>query len=66
VILGVLSDAFAAELGARSIARGLLWMLTLNVTSVIFYLLSARYYRADVERARQPELSAILGADPIA
>ena len=64
VILGVLSDAFAAELGTRSIARGLLWMLTLNVTSVIFYLLSARYYRADVERARQPELPEIFSAHP--
>lgn len=51
VLVGVLSDAFAAELGARSIARALLWLLTLNVASAGFYLIAARNYRGDVARA---------------
>lgn len=51
VLVGVLSDAFAAEWGQRSIARALLWLLVLNAASVIFYLLAARNYRENVTRA---------------
>jgi len=58
VLVGILSDAHAAELGTRSIARALLWLLVLNVSSVIFYLLAAKYYRADVIRAKAIGLSA--------
>lgn len=53
VLVGVLSDAFSAELGERSIARALLWLLVLNAVSVLFYLLAASHYRADVIRATQ-------------
>lgn len=53
VLVGILSDAFVAELGQRSIARALLWLLVLNATSVIFYLLAAKYYRDDVTRATE-------------
>lgn len=52
VLVGVLSDAFAEELGTRSIARALLYLLVLNAASVVFYLIAARHYRDDVTRAR--------------
>ncbi|MGB3454861.1 MAG: MFS transporter [Litorimonas sp.] len=51
VLVGMLSDLFADQLGARSIARALMWLLLLNVFSVVFYMLAARHYRADVTRA---------------
>ena len=53
VLVGILSDAFAAELGQRSIARALLWLLILNAATVIFYLIAARHYRSDVVRASE-------------
>ena len=54
VLVGILSDAVATKLGARSIARALLWLLTLNVASVGFYLLAVWNYRGDVVRAASP------------
>jgi len=51
VLVGILSDAFAAEHGVRSISQALMWLLALNVLSVVFYLLAARHYRHDVARA---------------
>lgn len=67
VLVGILSDAFAAELGQRSIARALLWLLILNAASVIFYLIAARHYRGDVIRATEigSDMSKIT-ADPVA
>lgn len=57
VLVGILSDAFAAEYGQRSIARALLWLLVLNATSCIFYLIAAKNYRSDVKRSEQEALS---------
>ena len=51
VLVGILSDAFSAELGQRSIARALLWLLVLNATSCVFYLMAAKHYRSDVARS---------------
>ncbi|MGB6229040.1 MAG: MFS transporter [Litorimonas sp.] len=50
VLVGILSDLFAASAGPRSIARALLCLLGFNVASVFFYMLSARSYRKDVAR----------------
>lgn len=51
VLVGILSDMFAAEYGARSISSALLCLLVLNVLSIAFYLLSAIHYRQDVVTA---------------
>lgn len=52
VIMGVLSDVYSDALGAHSIKRSLTIILAFNLLSIIFYLDSARHYRAGVERAR--------------
>lgn len=51
VIMGLISDFYAAELGRFSIQRALTWMLAFNVLSIVFYLDAARHYRAGVARA---------------
>lgn len=51
VIMGVISDIYADELGARSIQRSLTIILGFNLLSIVFYLDAARHYRAGVERA---------------
>jgi predicted MFS family arabinose efflux permease len=52
ILVGILSDFYAPTLGAGSIAQALKWLLILNGVSVAFYLVSARYYRADIVRAK--------------
>lgn len=52
ILVGILSDAYAPTLGAASIAQALKWLLILNGVSVAFYLVSARYYRTDIDRAQ--------------
>jgi MFS family permease len=52
ILVGILSDFYAPTLGAASIAQALKWLLILNGVSVAFYLVSARYYRTDIERAQ--------------
>lgn len=49
-IVGLLSDAFAAE-GAESIRWALLIAFSVNIFGIVFYLLAARSYRADLKRA---------------
>lgn len=51
VLVGILSDHFASELGPNSIGRALMCLLVLNLASVGFYIVSAIYYRNDVARA---------------
>jgi predicted MFS family arabinose efflux permease len=58
VLVGILSDAFADGFGTRSIARALMWLLVLNASSVIFYLIAAKHYRADVRRAAEIGMKA--------
>ena len=52
VIVGMLSDHYAAEYGAHAIKRALMVMLVFNVLSTIFYIDAARHYRKGVERAK--------------
>ncbi len=51
VLLGMISDYFAEELGARSIQRALTAILVFNVLSIVFYLDAARHYREGVANA---------------
>lgn len=51
VILGLISDFYAAELGVYSIQRALTIILVFNVLSIGFYLDAARHYRKGVEVA---------------
>lgn len=51
VILGMISDYFAEELGTRSIQRSLTVILIFNVLSIVFYLDAARHYREGVANA---------------
>jgi len=51
VILGMISDAYTAELGRYAIQRALTWILIFNLFSIIFYVLAAKHYRQGVERA---------------
>lgn len=51
VLLGMISDYFAEELGTRSIQRALTAILIFNVLSIVFYLDAARHYRDGVANA---------------
>ncbi|WP_017931787.1 spinster family MFS transporter [Robiginitomaculum antarcticum] len=53
VIMGIISDFYTEELGRFSIRRALTWILVFNILSIVFYLDSARHYRAGVARASQ-------------
>jgi len=51
VLLGMISDYFAEELGTRSIQRALTAILIFNILSIVFYLDAARHYRQGVANA---------------
>lgn len=51
VIMGLLSDLYAAELGPKSIQRSLTLILGFYLLSTVFYLDAAKHYRAGVARA---------------
>lgn len=51
VILGMISDFYAAELGQYSIRHALTLILVFNVLSIGFYLDAARHYRKGVQVA---------------
>lgn len=55
VIVGMLSDYFEPTYGVYSIQRALLVVLAMSTISVVFYLDSAKHYRAGVERAKDYE-----------
>lgn len=52
LLVGMLSDFFAAQYGAKSIQRALLCILGFNVVSTIFYIDAARHYAKGVARAK--------------
>lgn len=52
ILVGILSDHYVPTLAAASIAQALKWLLIFNAVSIIFYLISARYYRSDIARAQ--------------
>ena len=56
VLLGMISDFYAAELGTRSVQRALTVILTFNVLSIVFYLDAARHYRQGVANALKFEM----------
>lgn len=53
VILGMISDYYAPTLGTHSIQRALTIIMIFNVLSIVFYIDSARHYRAGVARAEK-------------
>ncbi|RKQ71878.1 putative MFS family arabinose efflux permease [Litorimonas taeanensis] len=53
VILGMISDYYASTLGTHSIQRALTIIMIFNVLSIVFYIDSARHYRAGVARAEK-------------
>ncbi|GMT30930.1 hypothetical protein PFISCL1PPCAC_22227, partial [Pristionchus fissidentatus] len=69
-IVGLLSDSFRGEDSSPlprfyALRNALLCTWTVSITGVIAYLLSMRYYREDVEHARESERRHTIQSTPL-